>query len=93
MKVVFQDKQTGAMTVMTRMDPDSMIPAHYHTKADETVYVLSGQFIEDGEAYEQGAFFVGPAGTHHGPHTTEGGCVLLTTFSAELDFQVVTTGK
>ena len=42
--------------------------------------------IRDGVAYGPGSFFAGAAGTVHGPHTTAGGCVLLTTFSAPLDF-------
>ena len=36
------------MTVMTRLEPGATIPAHIHTKADETVFVVSGDFIEGG---------------------------------------------
>ena len=86
MKMLHQDQRTGGMTVMTRMQPGAVIPAHSHTQADETVYVLEGDFIEDGVAYGPGSFFVGAAGTVHGPHASERGCVLLTTFSAPLDF-------
>ena len=32
---------------MTRINPGAEIPAHYHTHADETVFVLEGHFIED----------------------------------------------
>jgi quercetin dioxygenase-like cupin family protein len=88
-RILHRVEPTGAMTVMTRMAPGSVIPAHSHTAADETVYVLEGDFIEDGASYGPGSFFAGPAGTPHGPHRTVGGCVLLTTFSAELDFQLV----
>jgi quercetin dioxygenase-like cupin family protein len=86
MKVLHQVKTTGGMTVMTRLAPGSSIPAHRHTHADETVFVVEGDFVEDGISYGPGSFFVGLAGTPHGPHSSFGGCVLLTTFSATLDF-------
>jgi quercetin dioxygenase-like cupin family protein len=88
-RILHRVESTGALTVMTRMAPGSVIPAHSHGVADETVYVLEGDFIEDGVSYGAGTFFVGPAGIPHGPHRTSGGCVLLTTFSAELDFRLV----
>jgi quercetin dioxygenase-like cupin family protein len=88
LKTLRQDAASGGMTVMTRMQPGAMIPAHSHTRADETVYVLEGDFIEDGVAYGPGSFFAGAAGMVHGPHGTRGGCVLLTTFSAALDFVI-----
>lgn len=86
MKTLRQDTRTGGMTVMTRMQAGATIPAHSHTRADETVYVVQGDFVEDGVAYGPGSFFAGAAGTAHGPHRSEGGCVLLTTFSGPLDF-------
>lgn len=89
MKVLSRDEATGAMAVVTRMDAGAVIPAHFHTHADETVFVLDGDFVEDGESYGPGAFFAGKAGTPHGPHRTVAGCSVLTHFSAELDFQLV----
>lgn len=61
--------------------------AHWHTKADETAFVLKGDFVEDAESYGPGSYFRGQAKTLHGPHSTVGGCTVLTHFSAELDFQ------
>jgi quercetin dioxygenase-like cupin family protein len=86
MKVLHQNAATGGMTVMTRIEAGAFIPGHRHTKADETVFVVEGDFVEDGVSYGPGSFFVGRAGTDHGPHSSAGGCLLLTTFSAELDF-------
>jgi quercetin dioxygenase-like cupin family protein len=86
MKILQQFESTGGITVMTRIAPGSSIPAHSHTQADETVFVVEGDFVEDGVTYGPGSFFVGWAGSTHGPHTSVGGCVLLTTFSAPLDF-------
>ena len=89
MKVLRRVESTGGMTVMTRIAPGSSIPAHRHTHADETVFVVEGDFVEDGINYGPGSFFVGLAGSSHGPHRSSGGCVLLTTFSATLDFILV----
>lgn len=86
MRLLVRDPDTGAATVLTRLDPGAVIPAHSHSFADETVTVLEGDFVEDGEVFGVGSFFAGQAGTPHGPHSTLGGCVLLTTFSAAVNF-------
>jgi quercetin dioxygenase-like cupin family protein len=85
---VLHKSETGGMAVITRMRAGATIPAHWHGKADETVYVLAGDFIEGGVAYGPGSYFVGAARTVHGPHSTKSGCTLLTHFSAELDFNL-----
>ena len=84
------DIPSGATTVLTHIAAGASISRHWHTFADETVFVLSGDFIEQGRSYGPGGFFVGKAGTSHGPHNSVSGCTVLTTFSAPLDFQ---TGK
>jgi quercetin dioxygenase-like cupin family protein len=87
MKVLYKDEISGAMTVLTRLEPGAVIPAHWHSKADEAVYVLEGDFVEDGASYGAGSYFRGRAGTAHGPHSTVRGCTVLTHFSAEFDFR------
>jgi len=87
-QLLHTDDRSGAMTVVTRMEPGAVIPEHWHTAADETVYVLSGDFIEAGVAHRPGTLMVGKAKTSHGPHTTTTGCAVLTLFSATLDFQL-----
>jgi anti-sigma factor ChrR (cupin superfamily) len=82
------DDISGGMTVLTHIAAGATIPQHWHTSADETVFVLSGDFIEQGKSYGPGTFFVGKAGTSHGPHESVSGCTVLTTFSAPLDFQM-----
>ena len=85
---LWSDAKSGALTVVTEMQPGAVIPKHRHTHADETVYVLEGDFIEDGAPHGPGSYFVGAKGTWHGPHTTKTGCKVLTHFSASLDFVV-----
>jgi anti-sigma factor ChrR (cupin superfamily) len=89
LRVLHADPDTGATSVLTRLAPGAVIPAHLHTKADETVYVLEGDFVEDGRSHDPGTFFAGKAGVPHGPHSTVGGCTVLTAFSAALDFVLV----
>ncbi len=89
MRVVHQNPATGAMTVLTRLEPGASIPAHRHSHADESVFVLAGDFVEAGVAHGPGSFFVGAAGSAHGPHESRIGCTVLTTFSAPLDFELV----
>lgn len=89
MKVLYHDQSTGAMTAMTRLAAGSSIPAHSHPHADQTVFVLEGDLIDDGVTYGPGTFFVAKAGTPHGPNTSSGGCVLLTTYSGPPDFAPV----
>jgi quercetin dioxygenase-like cupin family protein len=64
------------------------IPAHRHSLADEFVYVIAGDFIEDGKTYGAGTAFWCKAGSIHGPHESTAGCKLITYFSAPLDFDV-----
>jgi len=85
---VLHHEAGGGMTVLTDLAPGATIPEHWHTHADETVYVLSGDFVEAGQPYGPGTFFVGSAGTKHGPHSTVHGCTVLTRFSSVLDFQL-----
>ena len=89
MKMLYRDAASGAMTAMTRMAAGSELPAHRHTAADQTVFVLEGDLIDAGATYGPGTFLVAKAGSPHGPHTTAGGCVLLTTYSATPDFVAV----
>ena len=85
-KILYKEESSGAMSVLTRMDPGAAIPVHSHSLADETVFVLEGDFIEEGVSHVKGSVFFGRAQAVHGPHATSGGCLLLTHFSAELDF-------
>jgi hypothetical protein len=48
MKVLHKDEATGAMAVLTWIEAGASIPAHWHSKADETVFVLNGDFVEAG---------------------------------------------
>ena len=86
MKILQQVESTGGMTAMTRLEAGSSIPAHSHTHADQTVFVVEGDLVDEGVSYGPGSFFVVKAGSPHGPHSTLRGCVLLTTYTGQPDF-------
>ena len=86
MQLLTGDGASHGMYVMTTMTPGAKIPAHKHGAANEFVFVLLGDFVEAGKSHGPGAVFFGMAGTVHGPHTTKDGCVVLTHFSAPIDF-------
>jgi len=85
-KVLDGDLATGAAVTVYKFDPGSVVPAHFHTKADEVAYVLEGDFVENGATYSAGSVFAAPAGTVHGEHRTVNGAVVLFVLSRELDF-------
>jgi quercetin dioxygenase-like cupin family protein len=87
-RVLIGDLQNSSTVVLTTMEAGARIPAHRHSIADELVYVVSGDFIEDGKVYGPGTAFWCKAGTLHGPHESSSGCKLITQFSAPLDFEV-----
>jgi anti-sigma factor ChrR (cupin superfamily) len=92
-KVLHTDESSGATTVLTRLAPGAVIPRHRHTAANETVYVIEGDFVEDNESFGPGSFFAGMAGSDHGPHGSKNGCLVLTRFSAPLDFVLASENK
>ena len=90
-RVLHNGDGDGGLVVLTKMAPGAVIPEHWHSQADETVYVLEGEFVEGGFTYGPGTFFLGKAGAPHGPHTSRTGCTVLMHYStsADLDFNAV----
>ena len=85
-QVESSDGIIGGMIGMMRMEAGSSIPAHSHTHADQAVFVIEGDLVEEGVTYGPGSLLVAKAGTPHGPHGTSGGCVLLSTYFGKPDF-------
>ena len=59
------------------MAPRSVIPAHLHEGVAEVLYVLEGDFINEGKQHQPGTSLHVKAGKLHGPHSTERGCKIL----------------
>jgi quercetin dioxygenase-like cupin family protein len=82
--ILHKNEVTGGVTVLRKFHAGSTIPAHTHPLANETVYVLSGEWEESGVTYSTGAFFFAPRGEKHGPHVAKTEVVSLTVFDGPL---------
>ena len=67
----------GPVMLHLVMKPGSVIPAHIHDGVAEVLYVVEGNFINEGKPYPAGTSLHVKAGKEHGPHSTETGCTLL----------------
>ena len=81
LKVLNSDESLGPAVALLRMEPGSEIARHLHEHTTEISYVLDGDFINEGIAYQKGTEINIKPNTAHGPHTTKNGCSLLVTFS------------
>lgn len=79
-----KDETTGALTVLRKFKAGTRVPAHTHPQADESVYVLEGQWGEEDVFYGPGTFFFVPKGQKHGPHFAHEDVISLTIFSGPL---------
>jgi quercetin dioxygenase-like cupin family protein len=75
----------GLVATVIEIHPGATIPAHFHKNGSEAHYVLSGDFINEGETHGAGAFITHPVGAIHGPHSSRTGCSVLTIQSAFVD--------
>ncbi len=67
----------GPVMVHIVMKPGSTIPAHKHDGMAEALYVVEGEFINEGKTYLPGTSVHVKAGRQHGPHSTKKGCTVL----------------
>lgn len=82
--VLHKNETTGGVTVLRKFKAGVVVPAHSHPEANESVYVLSGEWEESGTTYKNGAFFFAPKGVPHGPHVAKSEVVSLTIFDGPL---------
>jgi mannose-6-phosphate isomerase-like protein (cupin superfamily) len=67
----------GPVMLHLAMEPGSTIPSHVHEKVAEVLYIVEGDFINEGKTYGAGTTLHIKAGMPHGPHSTRNGCKLL----------------
>ena len=82
--VLHQNPSTGGVTVLRRFKQGVTVPAHVHPQANESAYVLSGEWEESGVVYGSGSFFFAPKGERHGPHVAKTEVLSLTVFDGPL---------
>ena len=72
----------GKDTLLVRMQPGSVYPAHEHQQSEQC-YVLEGSIVgSDGTTVSAGDFVCMRAGSKHDPIHTETGCVFLVAYTA-----------
>src|SRR5256885_10590572 len=82
--ILHKNEQSGGVTILRKFQAGVTVPAHVHPQANETVYVVSGEWQEGEISYTTGAFFYAPRGTAHGPHIARTEVVSLTIFDGPL---------
>ena len=82
--ILHKNEKTGGVTILRKFAADMTIPAHIHPEANETAYILSGQWEESGVIYSPGTCFFAPKGELHGPHVAKTEVISLTVFDGPL---------
>jgi mannose-6-phosphate isomerase-like protein (cupin superfamily) len=78
MKIFPSAPSSGTYTILLRVPAGATLERH-EEPLNEVFYILSGTGIIEGKKCEEGTYLFTPAGTEHGPFTTEGGCLFLVT--------------
>ena len=82
--ILHKNETTGGVTVLRKFHAGVTVPAHTHPLANESAYVLAGEWEESGVTYTSGAFFFAPKGVAHGPHVAKTEVISLTMFDGPL---------
>lgn len=84
LRILRRDDATGGVTVLRRFHAGATVPAHTHPLASESVFVISGEWDEDGIVHGPGTYFHVPRGIRHGPHLARTEVLSLTHFDGPL---------
>jgi len=79
-----KSEETGGLTVLRKFKAGTTVPAHIHPQANESAYILSGEWEEAGVIYTAGTLFFAPRGEQHGPHFARTEVISLTIFDGPL---------
>ncbi|MCW5559756.1 MAG: cupin domain-containing protein [Verrucomicrobiae bacterium] len=82
--ILRRDEATGGVTVLRKFHAGTTVPAHTHPQASESVFVISGEWDEDGILHGPGTYFHVPRGVRHGPHAARTEVISLTHFDGPL---------
>lgn len=72
------DASRGLVASIIRLKPGTTIAAHKHDGFSEAHYVLEGDLTNAGEEFGPGGYITHGPGVVHGPHSSKGGCRVLT---------------
>ncbi len=82
--ILHKNEETGGVTVLRKFHAGVTIPAHIHPHANETAYILEGEWEESGVIYTPGTLFFAPKGELHGPHMARTEVISVTNFDGPL---------
>lgn len=75
-KVLREEPEGGAKTMLVRLAVGTKIAEHVHTAAVQH-YVIEGEYESEGTVYRAGTYRLIAAHEPSAPITTRGGCVML----------------
>ena len=78
MKVIYHDPATDILTILSKLEPGSGIPAHVHEDLEQT-FVLEGSLVDAEGECTAGNFVIRTKGSRHAP-TAPKGCTMLVFF-------------
>lgn len=79
-KVLWSEPETGRSTILFKLAPGAVVPAHEHVDVEQT-WVLSGSFEDHEGKALPGHYIWRPAGNRHEARTVDG-AVILSMFGA-----------
>ena len=74
-KVLMEDLDTGLQTVLTQMDPGSVLTDHKHIELEQS-WVLEGSLVDHEGEVTAGNYVWRPAGSRHSASAPKGALVL-----------------
>lgn len=89
-KLMNQDPDTGAFTMVVKLPPGAGDAARGSHSSDQEMFLLEGDLTIDGETFHSPAYWHFPAGTIHGASHTESGAILIESFTGPCDFTAAT---
>ena len=78
MKVLMHDRESGMITILSRLAPGAGIPFHVHEDMEQT-YILEGSLKDDEGEVTAGNFVIRPKGSSHSP-VAPNGCTMMVFF-------------
>ena len=74
-KVLMEDPDTGLQTVLSKMEPGSVLTDHQHVELEQS-WVLEGSLVDHEGTCSAGNYVWLPAGSSHSAHAPNGALVL-----------------
>ena len=71
-EVLYEDAETGQLTMPVQWDPGYRMGVVEHHKRDEHLYILTGTFVDEQRSSGPGTYILNRAGSEHQAYTLDG---------------------